>query len=349
MLRIPFAVTAGLAFLASVATAQAPSATSAPAVPDSAAPPAPVPAPPAIPDTDIFVADLDLVAGTARAPHNITARPGYDNQPAFLADGSGLLYVVRDDSGSTDVWRIDLANGQRTQVTATPEAEYSPTPLADGSGFSAVQVDAPHADGEVFTESQRLFKYGFDGNAIGPVFADVRRVGYHAWIDATHVALFFVGNADAKIPNSLGLAALPAGKVTPLAKDIGRSLGRAPNGRVTFVDQSVAAAWTVATIAPGKAKPTVLIAVPRGATPAQTTGEAKLADQSQDFCWLPDGTLLMANGNRLLRWGGKRGENWATLAEFADLPGPIRRLAVSRDAKHVAFVVEMPAAPKTGG
>ena len=373
MIRMPVALATGLALMTSVATAQAPPATTARPVPVPASPPAaaatpaPTPTPPAVvPDTDVFVADLDLAAGKARAPRNITARPGYDNQPAFLADGNGLLYVVRDDSGSTDVWRIDVASGQRTQVTATPAAEYSPTPLADGSGFSAVRVDAPHAEGEPFTESQRLFKYGFDGKAIGPVFADIRRVGYHAWIDATHVALFLVGNADAKVANSLVLATLPEGRVTALAKDIGRSLGRAPDGRVVFVDQSVADAWTVATIAPGDTAPTVLIAVPRSETDAKKTdatakkdakpgtdakakSDAPPVDQSQDFCWLADGTLLMANGNRLLRWNGKTGSTWATLGEFARLPGPIRRLAVSRDGTRVAFVVEMPAAPKTGG
>ena len=373
MIRMPVALATGLALMTSVATAQAPPATTARPVPVPASPPAaaatpaPTPTPPAVvPDTDVFVADLDLAAGKARSPRNITARPGYDNQPAFLADGNGLLYVVRDDSGSTDVWRIDLASGQRAQVTATPEAEYSPTPLADGSGFSAVRVDAPHAEGEPFTESQRLFKYGLDGKAIGPVFADIRRVGYHAWIDRTHVALFLVGNADAKVANSLVLASLPEGKVMALAKDIGRSLGRAPNGRVVFVDQSVADAWTVATIAPGDTAPTVLIAVPRSETDAKKTdatakkdakpgtdakakSDAPPVDQSQDFCWLADGTLLMANGNRLLRWNGKTGSTWATLGEFARLPGPIRRLAVSRDGTRVAFVVEMPAAPKTGG
>ena len=356
MIRMPVALATGLALMTSVATAQAPPATTARPVPVPASPPAaaatpaPTPTPPAVvPDTDVFVADLDLAARKARAPRNITARPGYDNQPAFLADGNGLLYVVRDDSGSTDVWRIDLASGQRAQVTATPEAEYSPTPLSDGSGFSAVRVDAPHAEGEPFTESQRLFKYGLDGKAIGPVFADIRRVGYHAWIDRTHVALFLVGNADAKVANSLVLASLPEGKVMALAKDIGRSLGRAPNGRVVFVDQSVAEAWNVVTIAPGEAKPTLLIAVPRDETNAKARSDSKPLDQSQDFCWLPDGTLLMANGNRLLRWSGKPGSTWTTLAEFAGLPGPIRRLAVSRDGKRVAFVVEMPASPKTSG
>jgi len=310
-----------------------------PAIGQGAAPDS-VPPPVVVPNTDVFVADLDLAAGRVGAPRNVTQRPGYDNQPAFTRDNRALLYVARDDSGSTDVWRVDLETGARTQVTEGPEAEYSPTPLADGSGFSAVRVEAPHANGEAFTESQRLFRYGFDGKAREPVLANVRRVGYHAWIDATHVALFIVGNADAKVANSLVLASIPDGAITELAKDIGRSLGRAPDGRVVFVDQSVADGWNVVAIAPGDAKPAFLVAVPKGAA------DEKTADRSQDFCWLPDGTLMMANGKRLMRWNGKPGSEWTTLAQFTDLPGSIRRLASGRDGKRVAFVVDMPPPPE---
>ena len=291
---------------------------------------------PTLPDTDVFVADLDLASGKVGEPRNLTQRPGYDNQPAFTRDNRVLLYVARDDSGSTDVWRVDLETGSRTPVTRTPEAEYSPTPLADGSGFSAVRVEAPHSEGEAFTESQRLFRYGFDGKVREPVLAAVRRVGYHAWIDPEHVALFLVGNADAKIPNRLVLARLRDGAITELAKDIGRSLGRTPDGRVTFVDQSLPETWSVVAMAPGDPKPALLVAIPKGAA------EEKPAERSQDFVWLADGSLMMGNGKRLLRWSGKPGTDWTLLAEFTELRGSIRRLAASRDGKRVAFVVDMP-------
>src|SRR5262249_24387031 len=75
----------------------APPAPPTPAPGSASTPAAPAPAP--IPDTDIFVANLDLAASKATAPRNITNRAGYDNQPAFLRDGSAVLYVARDDSG----------------------------------------------------------------------------------------------------------------------------------------------------------------------------------------------------------------------------------------------------------
>jgi len=325
-------------------TVKAPSVVAPPAAPvpytvsaPSVVPPAPA-APAAMvppPDTDLFVATLDLAKGLVGAPRNITERAGYDNQPAFLADGSGLLYVVAADAGNTEVFRHDFATGKNTAVTASAEAEYSPTPLADGSGFSAVRVLQPAAEGDVYTDSQRLWRYGFDGKPIAPVHADWKRVGYHAWLDGGRLALFLVGGGPNKLPNSLVLATVADGKQQPLAKDIGRSLGRSPDGRVTFVDQSNPAAWTVSTIAPGDAKPTVLAATPK------VSGERD-NERSVDFCWLADGTLLMARSNKLLRFDPKKPEaGFTTLAEFADLPGDIKRLAASRDGKRLAFVVEI--------
>jgi hypothetical protein len=56
----------------------------------------------------------------------------------------------------------------------------------------------------------------------------------------------------------------------------------------------------------------------------------------------------MAHGNRLLRWRPGDAASWQPLAEFAQLPGRIRRLAVSPAGDRVAFVVEMPASPDPG-
>jgi len=310
------------------------------AAPAASPPPATVPPPP--PDSDVFVADLYLEVGKVAPPQNITDREGYDNQPAFTLDGSALLYVAEDEGGQTDVWRYDLGSGARSQVTSTPQSEYSPTPLASG-GFSAVRVEDPLAKGEVYTESQHLYRYGLDGVAAGPVVAGLNRVGYHAWLDATHFAAFIVGGGESKLPNRLVLVDAETGKVTPLAFDIGGSLARAPDGRVTFVDKSNPKAWTVAALAPGDLKPKLLIATPPG-PPDEPENE-----RSQHLCWLPDGTLLMAKGKWLLRWDGKPGSGWSALAELKDLPGDITRLAVSRDGRRLALVVMIKDPNRTRG
>ncbi|WP_417468768.1 TolB family protein [Maricaulis sp.] len=82
-----------------------------------------------LPGTDIHIFALDWVNGqpVVGAPMGGVIRPGYDNQPAFTPDGSGLLYTAGDDSGETDIWRLDLATGATVPVTRTAdESEYSP-------------------------------------------------------------------------------------------------------------------------------------------------------------------------------------------------------------------------------
>jgi hypothetical protein len=139
----------------------------------------------------------------------------------------------------------------------------------------------------------------------------------------------------AEPPHALLLADTSTGTLTPLAPDAGRSLGHTPDGRrLVFVDEHVATRWVIAAVAPGDAAPTELVATP------VVAGEPADA-RSEDFCWLPDGTLLMAHGARLLRWDGHAGTSWQTLADLPDLGGDIKRLAVSPDGAHLAFVVQI--------
>ena len=51
------------------------------------------------PATEIFLAPLTSNGGkvTVGRPINITNNPGYDNQPQFLADSSGLLFSSQRD------------------------------------------------------------------------------------------------------------------------------------------------------------------------------------------------------------------------------------------------------------
>src|SRR5438093_12971850 len=101
-------------------------------------------APAGPPATDIYLADLRVAQGrvSVGVPVNVTARPGYDNQPFFLPDGGAFLYTsIRADS-QADIYRYALRTATSVRLTATRESEPSPTPLPAGSGFSAVRVAA---------------------------------------------------------------------------------------------------------------------------------------------------------------------------------------------------------------
>lgn len=290
------------------------------------------PASEAPPNSEVMLATLDIAHKKVGIPLNISNHPGYDNQPAFLLDGSGL-YFVSDRTGSTDVYLYDIKTSKVAQVTNTVEGEFSPTPLADGNGFSVIRVATPNAQGADSTNPP-VWRYNNDGTP-GEKILDILGVGYHAWFDDDHLALFVVGDEEKKTPHTLVLADRNTNETILLSEAPGRQLGRTPDGkRVSFVDRSNPNHWVVAAIAPGETHATILVDTPQG------DSNEKEQDRSEDYCWLPDGSLMMAKGNFLLRWSGKQGEGFQTFAEIEGLDGDIKRLAVSKDGKYIAVVVQ---------
>src|SRR5689334_5213829 len=144
------------------------------------------------PATDIFLAPVharngNLVIGT---PVNVTARPGYDNQPAFLPDSRSILFTSVRGDAQADIYRYDLATKATSRVTTTPESEYSATVFANGSRFSVIRVEAD--------STQRLWSFRIDGTDPRLVFERIKPVGYHAWVDTTTVAMFLLGRPNAR-------------------------------------------------------------------------------------------------------------------------------------------------------
>jgi dipeptidyl aminopeptidase/acylaminoacyl peptidase len=310
--KLGLAALACCALLASGASAQQP-------------PPSPTPAPP--PDTDIFVVEMKSSGGRSEfgRPANVTARPGYDNQPSFTPDGRAFLFSSRREGGQTDVYRHDLAAAQTVRLTSTPESEYSPTVTPDGRFFSVVRVEA---DG-----TQRLWKFPLAGaGAPTLVMAGVKPVGYHLWLDARTLALFVLG-AEGR-PHTLQLAVLGRrpGEVVELstmATNIGRSFQRVP-GRAdafTFVHKLAPDDWVIKTVDLKSHRTAVL---------------AKTLPGGEDYARLPDGSLLMARGAKLFRLDPSAGPDWREIADFAAACGPcgITRLAVSPRADRLAFVAQ---------
>ena len=206
--------------------AQAPSAPASPAVPPAgaapAAPAAPATAAAAPPSTDVWIADLARSGDrwTLSTPRDLTPRPGYDNQPAFLPDGAHLLYTSQRGAQS-DIFELELSAGGERAVTATAESEYSPTPLSDGAHFAVVRVEP---DG-----TQRLWRFplaGATADAPEPIAPEVRGVGYQAWIDPETVAVFVLGE-----PFTLQIVDLRAGTAMRVAEQIGRSIHRVPGAQ----------------------------------------------------------------------------------------------------------------------
>jgi hypothetical protein len=292
------------------------------------------------PASDIYVASLRadgdvLMLGK---PENISNSAGYDNQPFFTPDGTGILFAsarsrvvsvpvvgVDPPPAQTDIFRYDVASKAIRQITDTLTSEYSPTVTPDGTGISVIRVEE---DG-----TQRLWRFGLDGGAPTVILPDVKPVGYHAWIDEHRLALFILG--DRGEPATLQMADIRTGRAEVIATDIGRSVLRTPSGHISFVQREPgegegARRMIVRLLDPsatGEARVSTLVAAPAGAT-------------QPDLAWMGDGSLLVAHEGELYRWR-PGADDWAVATDLAaaGLRG-VTRMAVSPAGDRLALVAE---------
>ena len=278
------------------------------------------------PATEVYLATLDPSAGVT-SWMNISNSPGYDNQPSFLPDSSAILFSSNRDGKQMDIYRYDIATKTVKQLTSTPDSEFSPIVTPDGKTFSVIRQAA--ADG-----TQLLVKYDLaTGAHQSVVFENVKPVGYHAWIDATHVAMFILGSGQGA-PATLQVGDTTTGKADVVATGIGRSILIRP------------ASQTVSFITTGQAR-MIKEFDPRTAT---TKDLIAPYENSQDAAWTPGGVLVMATNQTVAMWRSGWPE-WRTLAMIrGDSPSvsdgaqpmvrSVTRMAFSRDSKWMAFVAE---------
>ena len=274
------------------------------------------------PATDIYLAELRVTDRrvSVGAPVNVTARPGYDNQPFFLAHGRSFLYTSVHEDAQADIYRYDLDRKISVRVTATRESEYSPTPLPAGDGFSVVRVEAD--------STQRLWAFTADGSRPRLVLDSIKPVGYHAWAN-DHTLLLFVLGSPATLQMADARSPAAAGEV--LARDIGRSLQRIPGREaVSFVQRDSVAGASLQELDVHTHRVTKLVQTPPGA---------------DFFVWTPQGIVLTASGTKLYQWDPQRGGDWESVADFASAGlTNVTRLAVSPKGDRLA-IVAVPAQP----
>ena len=283
------------------------------------------------PATEIYLAPISISkeAITVGAAKNATNNPAYDNQPGFLPDSSAFLFSSVRDGKPHDIYRYEIASGAIKQVTSVLEGEYSPTVTPDSKTFSAIRIEEDKT-------TQRLWRFNLDGS--NPQLVDkTLKVGYHVWVDATHVAVFVLSDGQGQ-PNTLQYVDTTTGKAEIIDKSIGRSLHMRPGTKsVSYIAKPAGGAWLVNEFDPNTKKISTI-------TPT--------LDRVEDCVWLPDGRLLMATGSMLKVWtpGALRqaqgavslpnGGAWTDVKDLGPGLDRITRMAVSPDGKWLAFVAE---------
>ncbi|HYV90278.1 MAG TPA: hypothetical protein VE978_00775 [Chitinophagales bacterium] len=239
-----------------------------------------------LPETDIYLLDI----GTDKRgnllfenPVRITKNEGYDNEPWFYPDGSAILYsAVRDTTSRSDTLRADIykynLNDQKiTAVIRTPRtSEFSPMIPPNKIGVSVVRV----LEDDTSQVLARCIDKQDDCDAL---FPKIRKVGYYIWVDPVRVAMVIVSD-----PAILVVANLTTGKVDTIAEDVGQCLQKLPgkNLQIAFVDKG-SNPWTIK-LFDGKS--------------GKVSGVVPTLEDQQDFCFMPDGSLLMGSGSKLYHY-----------------------------------------------
>ena len=282
------------------------------------------------PSTDIWVGRLERAEDgtlTVTGLANATDRDGYDNQPSFDPSGAALYYTSAVDSTQTEIYRLALRDGAPAempspggaagqayrvgspeQVTRTPAAsEFSPNVIPGQDAVSAIHEERG---------AQYLWRYGADGADLGPIFATVEPVGYHAWADERTAAMFVLGD-----PPTLQVGDALTGDVRTVAENPGRSIHRIPGtATVSFVRKVSDEEWWIEGLDPAT---------------GETERIARTLPGREDYAWTPNGEILMGDGPALHAWTADGG--WTEVVGFAP-SGDISRIAVSPDGTAIAIV-----------
>lgn len=233
-----------------------------------------------------------------------------------MRDSRSVLFTSNRDGKQSDIYRYWIADRKLTQVTDTAESEYSATVIPAGNGFSVIQVEAD--------QTQRLWQFDLAGKNPRVVLADLKPIGYHAWVDAATVMVFVLGQ-----PATLQRATPGAIEAEVVTGNIGRALVSIPGTRaVSFTTRDDNRVWWFKRYDADTREVRTLVQAPEGGT-----GEPYAA-------WTRDGRLYTAAGTRILSW--KEGEaGWTLVGDLASAPvKDLSRLAVSPDGRWLAFVAE---------
>jgi hypothetical protein len=182
----------------------------------------------------------------------------------------------------------------------------------------------------VHGDEQSLWQFDLSGVNGKLAYQHKGKIGYHVWIDATHVGIFVLGAAGQ--PNTLQIADIATGSTETIATGIGRSLLLRPGtNQMSFVVKT-------------SGQPSIVKVMDVRTHAVSDLVEA--IKDAEDCAWDPEtGRLLMAKDSKIFGWLPDA-KGWAELGDLASSGVKnITRLAVNPDkrapaANRLAIVAE---------
>lgn len=268
--------------------------------------------------TEIYLFDLKEQENTITIEHpvNISNNDGYDNQPSFTEDGSGILFTSFRD-GQSDISKYFIDENYRVWLTNTEESEFSPMPFPGKKKyFSCVRLNK---DG-----TQYIYKYNFKKKPPELLIPDLK-VGYYLWFNEKTIISFVIDDVE-----TLQVTNFKYDIRYPIQSNIGRSLNKIP-------ESAGLGKGLVSYISMGHEVPEIYSIDPLNSNTKYITDALP---GSQDITWTAKGTLLMGKGDKIYKFHPGKDKDWQPViieSEFS-FEG-ISRLVISPDGSRLAVVV----------
>lgn len=231
-----------------------------------------------LPETNIYLFEVQRNPRgmTLSAPRIIGSKKGYNNQPWFLPDGSGMFYVRSMDTVNTEIFYYDFKKKKSKRITKTKEAEYSPKLTPDMERISCVRVEKDRT-------TQHFFSYDKKGKQAFLMQPGLTSIGYYDWVNMNEWISF-------ELPEPFYLV---RHKVSPAVTDtlvnrVGRSFYYLRSKNVlVFVDKSDSLNGRIRMLDKQHLKS------PTPSDPERYPVLSDVLPGEEDFCFMQDGSILM--------------------------------------------------------
>ncbi|MHC9087925.1 nuclear transport factor 2 family protein [Tenacibaculum sp. IMCC1] len=243
---------------------------------------------------------------------NISNNDGYDSQPYFYDENTILFASNRN--GQTDIVKYSIDSEAKRFINNTPNgSEYSPQRIPKSKDVSAVRLDN--------NGLQRFYQYNFKTGKSKEVIKDLI-VAYPMWYTKNLVISSVIVNDTLE----LYMSDLKNNTNISIAKQTGRSFHKIPNSNlVSFMKQN-GKKWEVWSLNPFSKETKKIV----------STGK------SQDVCWLPNGTLLIAYQNMIFQYNPKTDKEITVFHQFENENiNNISRIMANPEGTKLAIVAEV--------